>query len=52
VIDDFKRGKAPNIFAERGWDAEWKYNRQAVIKNVAIGTLAALIVFRVMQKKR
>jgi len=41
LIDDFSRGYVPNIFAERGWSAEWKYNKKGVIKNVLIG--AALI---------
>ena len=31
IIDDLKRGHVPNIFAERGWNAEWKYNRKASI---------------------
>ena len=41
LIDDFRNGHVPNIFAERGWVAEWKYNKAGVIKNVLIG--AALI---------
>lgn len=39
VIDDIKRGYVPNIFAEQGMKAEWKYNRKSVIKKFAVGIL-------------
>lgn len=45
IIDDVKNGSIPNIIAERGWTAEWKYNRKGLIKNVAIG---AAVVFGAM----
>jgi hypothetical protein len=37
IMDDLAHGHIPNLIAERGWKAEWKYNRQGLIKNVAIG---------------
>jgi hypothetical protein len=37
LMDDIKKGFIPNIFAERGWQAEWKYNRQGFLQNVALG---------------
>lgn len=51
IIDDLKHGIVPNIFSERGWGAEWKYNRKGVIKNVAIGlavtsAVVALMIYR------
>ena len=48
IIDDFKRGHIPNIIKERGWTAEWKYNRPALIEKVVVGavlTTVALAVF-------
>jgi hypothetical protein len=36
IVDDLKRGHIPNIIAERGWTAEWKYNRQSLTKKLAI----------------
>lgn len=39
VIDDLKRGYVPNFFAERGWNAEWKYNRKGVMQKVAVGVV-------------
>ena len=41
IIEDLSQGHVPNFFAERGWNAEWKYNKKGVIKNVLIG--AALL---------
>lgn len=54
IIDDIKHGHIPNIIAERGWTAEWKYNKKNVIKNVAIGVfvVSALIAFSSAKKKR
>lgn len=37
IIDDLRQGHVPNIIKERGWTAEWKYNRKGLIRNVAIG---------------
>ena len=52
-IDDFKHGIVPNPFAERGWQAEWKYNRKGLLKNVAIGAaVTAAVVVLVMQKDK
>ncbi len=49
IIDDIKHGHFPNIFAEKGMNAEWKYNRKSLIQKVVIGTVAtsaALLYFR------
>lgn len=42
IVDDLKRGHIPNIFAERGFGAEWKYNRKAFTKKIIVGTVIAL----------
>ena len=46
IIDDLRHGHIPNIFAEKGWGAEWKYNRAGLVKKVAImaGITAAIIL--------
>lgn len=38
LIDDLRRGYVPNIFAEMGWNAEWKYNRKGAIKKIAFAS--------------
>lgn len=55
IIDDIKRGHFPNIIAERGWKAEWKYNRQGLIKNIVIGiavTTAVLVLLNNGKKRK
>lgn len=39
IIDDLKNGIIPNTFAERGWGAEWKYNRKNFLIKTAMGAL-------------
>lgn len=38
IGSDLMRGHVPNVFAEMGGKAEFKYNRQAAIKKVAIAS--------------
>lgn len=53
IVDDIKNGQFPNLIAERGWAAEWKYNRQGLIKNVAIGAAITLgIVMLIRNRKK
>ncbi len=54
VIDDLAHGHIPNFFAERGWAAEWKYNRKGVVKTLAVGVAvtSALIVLLALRSKR
>ena len=52
-LDDFSKGIIPNPFAERGWQAEWKYNRKGMIQNIAIGAgVAAAVILLMSQKKK
>ena len=53
IIDDIRQGHFPNIIAEKGWTAEWKYNKKGLIKNVAIGaaiTVGVLLLIRNRKK--
>ncbi len=55
IVDDLKHGIIPNFFAERGWTAEFKYNRKEAVKNVAIGvavTAGVLALFLYNRNKR
>ncbi|CAA9347443.1 MAG: hypothetical protein AVDCRST_MAG93-6960 [uncultured Chloroflexia bacterium] len=36
VLDDLKHGRVPNVFAERGWKAEWKHNRTSLIRRILV----------------
>ncbi|RZJ34512.1 MAG: hypothetical protein EOO51_09270 [Flavobacterium sp.] len=51
-LDDFAHGTLPNPIAERGLQAEWKYNRRTVIRNVIIGAaVTAAVVYMIKKEK-
>lgn len=55
LFDDIRQGYFPNIFAERGWGAEWKYNRAALIRRIAVLVVllsAAIVLVRARQRRR
>jgi hypothetical protein len=39
VVEDLAHARLPNVFAERGWRAEWKHNRASLLTRVAVGVL-------------
>lgn len=51
VLDDLVHGKVPNIFAEQGVKAEWKFNKSSVIRKYAIGTVLAATAIVLLKKK-
>lgn len=51
IIDDLKQGHIPNIFAEKGLKADWKYNRQGLLQSVAVGALGVVAVAFLLRKK-
>ena len=51
IVDDVKNGHVPNIMAERGWNAELKYNRPGLVKKALItaavtGAILAIMNYR------
>lgn len=52
IIDDIRKGKFPNIFAERGWKAEWKHNKKGVITKVAVTTAIAAAVIVILSRRK
>ena len=52
IIDDLKKGIIPNIFAEKGWKAEWKYNKQGMIKNLAVTVGVIALALTIMRRRR
>ncbi|HET6511838.1 MAG TPA: hypothetical protein VFH43_06575 [Candidatus Kapabacteria bacterium] len=41
VIDDLAHGHVPNVFAEMGWKAKYKYNKRGFITKVGVMALIA-----------
>ena len=52
IVDDIRRGSFPNIIKERGWTAEWKYNRKGLMKNVAIGVGVAAVLLTIQSQRK
>jgi hypothetical protein len=49
VLGDLKQGRVPNVFAERGWKAEWEHNRSDLIRRIllrAVLVSAAVAFYR------
>ncbi|NDK57404.1 hypothetical protein [Pontibacter fetidus] len=46
IVEDFAGGKVPNIFAEKGYMAEWKHNRTGLLTKMAV--VAAITAAGVM----
>lgn len=52
IIDDLKQGIVPNILAEKGFAAEWKYNKPAVIKKaIILSAVASFLVVLMLKNK-
>ena len=52
LVDDIKKGHVPNIFAEGGWKAQWKYDRKAVVKKVAVIAAVTAMIILLGKRKR
>lgn len=51
IADDLKHGHIPNIFAEKGWKAEWKYNPKGLIRSVVVSTVITAGVIAFLSRK-
>ena len=52
IIDDIKHGHIPNIFAERGMKADWKYNRKELVRNVVIAAAVTTALIAFVKRKK
>lgn len=52
LIEDLARGHVPNIAKERGWTAEWKYNRKNFVIKVAATAIVATAVVALVASQR
>jgi hypothetical protein len=51
VIDDLRRGHVPNIFAEKGWKAEWQHNPRGLVTKVATTVLVATALVALVTRR-
>jgi hypothetical protein len=55
-LSDLAHGHFPNIAAEKGWGARWKYDRKKAVQNLVIGgvlvSAAIGMIFRFGKSKK
>jgi hypothetical protein len=52
IINDLKHGIVPNVFAEMGWGAMWKYDRKGMIRRIATTALIATVAIAMLSRKK
>lgn len=52
VVEDLKKGHLPNIFAERGWGAEWKHNRKNFLLKIVAAAVVTTVAVRILSSKK
>jgi hypothetical protein len=52
LVEDLAHGHVPNIFAEMGAGAEWKYNRQGFIRKALVATAVVGTAVYLMRRRR
>ncbi|WP_334188503.1 hypothetical protein [Noviherbaspirillum sp.] len=51
IGEDLMNGHVPNIFAEMGIKSEWKYNRNGLIRKVAVATAVAGLGYYLLRRR-
>lgn len=51
ILDDLKHGHVPNIFAERGWKAEWQHNKMSLITRILVRAALISVVAAYIRKR-
>lgn len=52
IVDDLSRGRIPDVFAEKGLSADWKYNRARLIGNIATGATVMFVAYSLLRSKK
>src|SRR5215212_7585848 len=52
VLGDLEHGHVPNVFAERGWKAEWKHNRTTLVRRILVGVALVSAAVAYFSSKR
>lgn len=52
IVADLKKGRIPNIFAEKGWKAEWQYNRKKLVTKVVVMAVVSAGIIALLCSKR
>ena len=52
LVEDFARGRVPNVPGEMGMRAEWRHNKDGLIQKVAIATTVTLVAAALLGRRR
>ena len=52
VLGDLEHGHFPNVFAERGWKAEWKHNRTSLVRRILVRVVLISAVVAYFRSRR
>ncbi len=52
IVDDLIHGHIPNIWAEKGYNAEWKYNKKGLVVKLATTAAVVFAVSVLLSKKK
>jgi hypothetical protein len=52
LLDDLRRGYFPNVLAERGYKAIWKYDKKLFARKVAVASLVTATLLVLFFRKR
>jgi hypothetical protein len=52
ILSDLRHGHIPNLFAERGWKAEFKYNKQSVMRKAAVVGGLGIVAFFLLNRRK
>ena len=52
IVEDFKKGTIPNVLAERGIKAQWKYGKTELIRKVLITGAVIMVACWATTKKK
>lgn len=51
LLHDLARGRVPNVFAEMGWRAEWRYNRRRFLLRRTIDVLVIGAIVGILRRR-
>ncbi|WP_151087002.1 hypothetical protein [Hymenobacter baengnokdamensis] len=51
IVEDLAHGKVPNIWAEKGYKAQWKYDRVGMLEKIAAAALVTTAAVFVLSRK-
>ena len=52
VFGDLKHGHVPNVFAELGWNAEWKHNRTSLVRRILVRVVLVSVAVAYFRSRR